>query len=72
MFLLVSERVEPFKRLSGGVKFVDNVPKSLSGKVLRQEIRETRQKEIREARERERDRGLHRRSTDYGGRAQLL
>jgi len=31
----VKERVAPFKRLEGGIKFVDKVPKSASGKILR-------------------------------------
>ena len=31
----VEERVAPFKRLEGGVRFIDQVPKSASGKILR-------------------------------------
>jgi acyl-CoA synthetase (AMP-forming)/AMP-acid ligase II len=31
----VKEKVAPFKRLEGGVKFIDQVPKSASGKILR-------------------------------------
>jgi 4-coumarate--CoA ligase len=31
----VKERVAPFKRLEGGVRFIDQVPKSASGKILR-------------------------------------
>jgi acyl-CoA synthetase (AMP-forming)/AMP-acid ligase II len=31
----VKERVAPFKRLAGGVRFIDKVPKSASGKILR-------------------------------------
>jgi acyl-coenzyme A synthetase/AMP-(fatty) acid ligase len=31
----VKERVAPFKRLEGGVRFIDKVPKSASGKILR-------------------------------------
>ena len=31
----VKERVAPFKRLDGGVEFIDEIPKSSSGKILR-------------------------------------
>ena len=31
----VKDRVAPYKRLAGGVEFVDDIPKSTSGKVLR-------------------------------------
>mmetsp|Transcript_4731 Transcript_4731/g.13464 ORF Transcript_4731/g.13464 Transcript_4731/m.13464 type:complete len:564 (-) Transcript_4731:64-1755(-) len=36
----VEERVAPHKRLRGGVRFVEEVPKSLSGKLLRRVIRD--------------------------------
>ena len=31
----VAERVAPHKRLRGGVRFADSIPKSASGKILR-------------------------------------
>ena len=31
----VEERVAPYKKLRGGVRFVDEIPKSTAGKVLR-------------------------------------
>jgi len=31
----VKEKLAPFKRLEGGVHFIDKVPKSASGKILR-------------------------------------
>ncbi|GKY90597.1 hypothetical protein MPSEU_000033300 [Mayamaea pseudoterrestris] len=36
----VKERVAPFKRLDGGIVFVDAVPKSASGKILRRILRD--------------------------------
>ncbi|XP_035781245.1 luciferin 4-monooxygenase-like [Anopheles albimanus] len=36
----VAKRVSPAKRLRGGVHFIDAIPKNLSGKVLRRELRE--------------------------------
>ncbi|XP_050095503.1 luciferin 4-monooxygenase-like [Anopheles aquasalis] len=36
----VAKRVSPAKRLRGGVRFIDAIPKNLSGKVLRRELRE--------------------------------
>ncbi|OZJ06190.1 hypothetical protein BZG36_01006 [Bifiguratus adelaidae] len=35
----VRERVTPHKRLRGGVRFVEKIPKSPSGKILRKEVR---------------------------------
>ncbi|EFX65709.1 hypothetical protein DAPPUDRAFT_303557 [Daphnia pulex] len=35
----VEEQVAPFKRLRGGVIFIDAIPKLLSGKILRRELR---------------------------------
>jgi len=40
----VSERVAPQKKLRGGIRFVDEIPKSPSGKVLRNVLRETMKK----------------------------
>ena len=36
----VEENVAPYKKLRGGVEFIDEIPKSLSGKVLRRELRD--------------------------------
>jgi len=36
----VQDRVAPFKRLRGGVKFVDAIPKTASGKILRRMMKE--------------------------------
>lgn len=36
----VKERVAPYKRLDGGVAFINAVPKSASGKILRRILRE--------------------------------
>ena len=41
----VKERVAPFKRLEGGVCFIDQVPKSSSGKILRRLLVEEARKE---------------------------
>jgi acyl-CoA synthetase (AMP-forming)/AMP-acid ligase II len=35
----VAERVAPHKRLRGGIRFVDEIPKSASGKILRRVLR---------------------------------
>ena len=37
----VKERVAPHKRIRGGVDFVDSIPKTPSGKILRRQIKET-------------------------------
>jgi len=42
----VKERVSPFKRINGGVVFVDHVPKSASGKILRRILRDEAMKEF--------------------------
>eukprot|EP00957_Ditylum_brightwellii_P072240 5491524-Ditylum_brightwellii.AAC.1 len=36
----VKERVAPHKRLRGGVVFIDEIPKSASGKILRRVLRD--------------------------------
>lgn len=36
----VGDQVSPPKRLHGGVRFIDEIPKNLSGKILRRELRE--------------------------------
>ena len=36
----VKERVAPYKRLDGGIVFVDSIPKSASGKILRRILRD--------------------------------
>lgn len=43
----VATQVAPHKRLRGGIRFVDQVPKSPSGKVLRRVMREQAKKEER-------------------------
>ncbi|CAK1354226.1 unnamed protein product [Cercospora beticola] len=42
---LVAERLASYKKLTGGVKFVSEVPKSASGKILKRVLREEAQKE---------------------------
>ena len=41
----VKERLASFKRLDGGVKFVDTIPKTASGKILKRILREEAKKE---------------------------
>ena len=36
----VASKVGPHKKLRGGVEFVDKIPKSASGKILRRELRQ--------------------------------
>ena len=36
----VDENVAPYKKLRGGVEFVEEIPKSLSGKILRRELKD--------------------------------
>ena len=42
----VSERAVKYKRLTGGVVFVDSIPKSISGKILRRDLRERAKAEL--------------------------
>jgi 4-coumarate--CoA ligase len=41
----VAERASPAKRLYGGVRFVEEIPRNLSGKILRRDLREIIKKE---------------------------
>lgn len=41
----VTEQVAPFKKLRGGVTFIDKIPKSTSGKILRRELKKLNEKE---------------------------
>jgi 4-coumarate--CoA ligase len=42
----VAERLAQYKQLRGGVRFVDELPKSAVGKLLRRELRERAKKEV--------------------------
>jgi 4-coumarate--CoA ligase len=42
----IRERVNPYKRLRGGVVFTDVIPKSPSGKILRRELKDLALKEF--------------------------
>lgn len=44
----VRARVAPYKRLRGGVVFVDEIPKNAVGKFLRRDLRERAKREMRE------------------------
>ena len=45
----VNTRVNPLSQLRGGVRIVDAIPKSATGKTLRRKLREMVEREIREA-----------------------
>ncbi|KAF4120892.1 Acyl-CoA synthetase (AMP-forming)/AMP-acid ligase II [Geosmithia morbida] len=45
----VDSKVSNYKRLRGGVKFVEAVPRSPSGKILRRDLREMQKRESRQA-----------------------
>lgn len=45
----LSAKVAPYKRLRGGVRFVDEIPKSPSGKILRRLLKEEAKKEATKA-----------------------
>lgn len=47
----LNSRVANHKKLRGGIKFVDAVPKSVSGKILRRVLKEQAKKEFREEEE---------------------
>ena len=36
----VEENVAPYKKLRGGIEFVDEIPRSLNGKILRRELKD--------------------------------
>jgi acyl-coenzyme A synthetase/AMP-(fatty) acid ligase len=38
-------KVAPHKRLRGGIRFVDEIPKNPTGKILRRQLRELAEKE---------------------------
>jgi len=42
----VAERLIKYKRLEGGVIFVDSIPKTASGKFLKRELRERARREV--------------------------
>jgi acyl-coenzyme A synthetase/AMP-(fatty) acid ligase len=44
-----AERLAKFKKLDGGVKFVEAIPKNASGKILKRVLRDEAKKEILEA-----------------------
>lgn len=46
----VNGKVTPYKRLRGGIVFIDVVPKSVSGKILRKELRELYKDELKSIR----------------------
>ncbi|PYH95648.1 acetyl-CoA synthetase-like protein [Aspergillus ellipticus CBS 707.79] len=39
IYELVSEKLPPYKRLSGGLSFIEKIPRNASGKVLRSDLR---------------------------------
>ena len=43
---LVAERLAAYKKLTGGIKFVPEVPKSASGKISKRVLREEAQQEL--------------------------
>lgn len=45
----IAKQVAPHKKLRGGIRFVDHVPKSPSGKILRRLLRDQVRKEERVA-----------------------
>ncbi|KAK6037754.1 hypothetical protein COOONC_24741 [Cooperia oncophora] len=36
----ISDKVSPYKQLRGGVEFINEIPKSAAGKILRRELRD--------------------------------
>ena len=47
---LVADKLEDFKRLRGGVFFVDKIPTNQQGKILRPKLRERFERQVRERR----------------------
>ncbi|CAO2656681.1 Nn.00g054840.m01.CDS01 [Neocucurbitaria sp. VM-36] len=45
----LDQRVAPYKKLRGGVRFVDSIPKTASGKILRRQLRDLVRREEDEA-----------------------
>jgi 4-coumarate--CoA ligase len=43
---LISDKLASYKQLTGGVVFLDEIPKSPSGKILKRVLREEAQKEV--------------------------
>lgn len=46
MYDLVANKMAKFKKLDGGVVFVDEIPKNPSGKILKRVLREWAKKEM--------------------------
>lgn len=46
VFDYTAQRLTRYKRLEGGVKFVESIPKNASGKILKRLLREQAKKEI--------------------------
>jgi 4-coumarate--CoA ligase len=44
----VQDKVVRYKRLTGGVEFVDTIPKNPSGKILRRQLRDRTRKRLKE------------------------
>ena len=45
----LAKKVAPHKRLAGGVKFVDAIPKNPSGKIMRKDLRDLAKSEVGDA-----------------------
>ncbi|GMT15904.1 hypothetical protein PFISCL1PPCAC_7201, partial [Pristionchus fissidentatus] len=46
VYNFVKEKVSPYKNLNGGIEFIDEIPKSPAGKILRRVLREKQQSKI--------------------------
>ena len=44
---LIAQKLASYKKLTGGVRFVDEIPKSASGKILKRLLREEAEEEAR-------------------------